>query len=364
MPVRNETVPRNEEVRSLTGLRGIAAFAIVMVHYQIVPVPKIYLAVDLFFVLSGFVMAMTYGRRLRQHRDWSTYGDFLWKRFARIYPLYLLATVVTFFLPEQGREPTLSQLLINLVLLQQFGLDLIRPDLGISIVGQGWSISAELAAYLLFPTILAVTLGASRLTAAAIGALAAIGIVALSFASADSAVQVDVLDHHARLLGIARCLTGFSLGVVAFRAWEDGVRLPSWVCVPLIAFLGAMSLHRHGDPLIVASFPVLILCAANPRNLAYRALGGTVLHFLGEISYAVYLLHILPFFYVRPFTNWVVLALHLPHARAASLTLLVGVDVVLATAALRLVEKPARRFLRRLSGRRAPEPLMAEPAAP
>ena len=353
------------DIRSLTGMRGVAALAIVLSHYQITHSVKSYLAVDLFFALSGFVMALVYARSFLTKPGASTYRAFLWKRLARVYPLYLLLTLVTAAFPIPGHPISPVQIGINLLLIQQFGLDVIRSDLGVSIVGQGWSISAELAAYLLFPVIVTLCLHRSRRVAASVVVIAVLVIIGMSLMPFEYDGQYAVLDRHFRWEGVARCLAGFSLGMIAFRAWHDGVLLPTWMGLAIVAGILALSWFDHGDPLIVFCFPFLILCAANPADPLSHVLGSRGPHWLGEISYALYLIHVQPYFYLRDETDRLVAALHLPHQRAASLVLLIGIDLVLAAAALRFVEKPARDYLRKLADRRRPvEPLVAEPAAP
>ena len=93
------------ELPSLTPLRGIAAMAVLLYHSSFLAYhfgggapPGIcrrgYLAVDLFFFLSGFVLTHVYGSRLAANRDWPAIGWFLWARFCRIYPAALFTTAV------------------------------------------------------------------------------------------------------------------------------------------------------------------------------------------------------------------------------------------------------------------------------
>ena len=89
------------EIKSLTSLRGIAAMAVVMQHFSAtaqthaavtIPslVPHGYMAVDLFFVLSGFIMTYTYGADFETH-GMRAFAGFMGKRVARIVPLNILA---------------------------------------------------------------------------------------------------------------------------------------------------------------------------------------------------------------------------------------------------------------------------------
>src|SRR5260370_2250304 len=100
---------RPVDIPALTSLRGLAALTGLLFHSSYVafdyaggPPPEIwrrgYLAVDLFFFLSGFVLTHVYGTRLAEEHNWRSIGKFLWARFSRIYPSILFATIV-FLLP-------------------------------------------------------------------------------------------------------------------------------------------------------------------------------------------------------------------------------------------------------------------------
>src|SRR5262245_45457012 len=87
----------------LDGLRGLAAFAVILDHVSSVTLrhwfPGRYLAVDFFFVLSGFVLAHAYGERLQsQLSPWR----FMCIRMIRLYPLYLLGLMLGLVLPMIG----------------------------------------------------------------------------------------------------------------------------------------------------------------------------------------------------------------------------------------------------------------------
>ena len=92
------------EIKSLTGIRGVAAVLVVLYHTAttvgvFAPVMPIlmhgYIAVDLFFVLSGFVMAVTYRQAFAGKWGTQPYIQFLLKRLGRVYPLYVVLVVVT-----------------------------------------------------------------------------------------------------------------------------------------------------------------------------------------------------------------------------------------------------------------------------
>ncbi|NNM59255.1 MAG: acyltransferase [Legionellales bacterium] len=94
---------KKQEIYSLTGLRGIAATMVMFYHFNASHLlaggafanllGHGYLMVDLFLVLSGFIIAMTYGSRFDKAVTWREYRIFLVRRIARIYPLYILTTI-------------------------------------------------------------------------------------------------------------------------------------------------------------------------------------------------------------------------------------------------------------------------------
>ncbi|MFL5337706.1 MAG: acyltransferase family protein, partial [Geminicoccaceae bacterium] len=159
------------ELLALTSIRGIAAWWVVLFHLRLLLAPWLpsaaialldqgNLAVDLFFVLSGFVIALNYGDRLASGRATPTradIADFLFRRFARIYPLHLLillgfaayfgAAILLGSATVAEQDP--GYFLASLFLVQNWGfLHALKWNV------PAWSISTEACAYLLFPLLL------------------------------------------------------------------------------------------------------------------------------------------------------------------------------------------------------------------
>jgi len=107
-----------------------------------------YQTVDLFFVLSGYIMALTYGRRPRTGGGGVAFLQFLGRRLGRVYPLYLTVTLAYLALAPPGWNR--MAVLANLGMVQAWGL----AD---SIGGPAWLISTEFAAYVAFPVLLLLT---------------------------------------------------------------------------------------------------------------------------------------------------------------------------------------------------------------
>ncbi|GAA3746758.1 acyltransferase family protein [Terriglobus aquaticus] len=363
------------QIRALTGLRGIAAAFVVVYHFLSThhfshnPANNIlqhgYLTVDLFFVLSGFVMALNYGKLFAQGFSRHAYAGFLWRRIARVYPLYLVMTVTAFIIFSTGlvvfrpEHPLWRLLISNLLMVQAWGVDW-------SLDFPGWSISTEWAAYLLFPVLFAVTM--KRRWGAAIAAgcasLAALGALCLyvgPLAPREPANALLNLWFYFDGLPVVRCLAGFTLGILTFRVfgtgWGQRFARHQVTAVTLILVLLAMLVVPKTDFAIVALFPLLILSLAADATAPARALTSRPLYFLGEISYSVYLVHGL----IAP---WVIdLAAYLPshhvgHPRLVAAAFGIAATSLVSVAAYRWIEVPGRRW-----GRKFFEPARANRAS-
>ena len=356
--------PANE-VRSLTGLRGIACIYVMLFHFgslllnfdrsdkpAIVFLSHGYLAVDLFFALSGFVMAFNYGHTFENGFSWRAYRAFLAKRIARIYPLYVICTAIGFGLYLVGSmRVNLNEnysavvLVYNIAMVQVWGF-------AESFNGPEWSISAEWAAYLCFPALLPPLLFKDRaIVATCIG-----GCVAVLFAICyipNTIVQGRVngsLDLFEPWYGISllRCLTEFSFGIVIYRISMSGseIYFPKYIDT-VIAILCVFLLSiKDTDFLVAIIYPVLIYSLVASSGLVVRILASTPLEFLGRLSYSIYLIHELVLagvFFLRPEIR----SYGVTHWLRAAVGLAVIIVPVVAYLSYRFVELPARRWLQR-----------------
>ena len=295
------------EIRSLTGLRGIAAVLVMLYHLAPsapgAPAGRLlahgYLWVDLFFILSGFVLAYAQAGSLRERCTPQRYATFLLSRIARIYPLYALVTLGSAALllarPVHPGEPLLGQLVLNLLMVQSWGV-------AASLEGAAWSVSTEWCAYLLFPLLLGLTVLSSRRDAWLTGLLAAVTLAILArsagpfgFAGQARSGPLDLYSA-ASPAPLLRCLAEFSLGLLAFRcaAWLALTRAVGWSGsgALVVAALLLAALCRPGlDLAVVALFVLLIIALAQRRGALSEALGSIVPVRLGRWSYSIYLLH-------------------------------------------------------------------------
>lgn len=310
-----------EEIRALTGLRGVAALWVLAYHARALgrelsdPAFETfrwlagagYLGVDVFFVLSGFVLAYCYANE-RVHGSIAAYGGFLWKRLARIYPVHLfclaLMAVGLLALSAAGipfhrpRLISLEGLLDSVMLVHAWGLPVRSTWNTVS-----WSISSEWAAYLVFP-LLALS---GRLLKRPLHAASVTGVLVLLLWMVVEARPWP----NGMAYGVPRIGCAFAAGVVLFRGWELAGRKP-WPHGGTVAALGiaAMALGgawleaRQGH-LAALPFALPVAClivlglASGDRGRVIGMLSGRPANFLGRISYSLYMVHGMVFMFAR-----------------------------------------------------------------
>ena len=334
-------------ITSLDGLRGIAAMSVMAFHFNIFFLPQAripflghaYLAVDLFFLLSGFVMAHVYGRLLAS--NWRMHWRrFALARFARIYPLFLITTLALAVLVALYRVPT------NLVSLSGRSLALQLPLMqqwcsGLSWNYPSWSISTEAEAYLYFVLSAGLLLTGKYPRLMAVCCIAGLAILSLS--------DEGSLNYFVGVRALLRTIAGFSLGVLLYRAHCRRAEFPRhWAGVLAVALTGAAATTRM-DFLAVCAFACLIYYSVPAKNVFGKLLNSRALAALGRWSYSIYLLHAPVHFAVMAALvayRHPVSQLDSPSARVL---LLATALVVVALAALhyRYVETPLRLWLLR-----------------
>lgn len=331
---------------ALTGLRGVAAIWVVVFHLfwpGADPVTRAgYLGVDIFFILSGFVLSHVYVRR-EDLLTRSGYLRFLLTRLARIYPLHLATLIFLLFvvaaLPgfAQYSRPGsfgLTAFIANVFLVQNWGR---HPVLGWN--RPTWSLSAEWFAYLLFPIFVLVLRRLGR------GALSL--VLAMICLAATAAGTMLIEKHNLAGVGAAgmlRMAGEFSAGCFLYHGFAGGFRLaPKVGYVVAVSTLLAVDSGLPLQGLSLFSFATIVLLCAQDDNLVSRALSSRAIVYLGEISYSVYLLH----WILIEIGYWICQTEHLKirwRLMFACITL-----AVMAPASFRYIEEPARRWGRRVA---------------
>ena len=309
-PRANATYSR---IDCLDGLRGIAALWVLTGHciilsgWSLPVVDKPDLGVDLFMMLSGYLMVFQY--RLRSERepwdDSKTWMRFWLRRYFRIAPLYyaMLALCVALALATFYSMLSTSSLghalytdtsLANILahatfvfsLLPQYALGTPLPD---------WSLGLEMQFYAVFPALMLMT---KRL-----GWPASVVLVALVSAVATHAVwHFSIHYPHPSLLAFK--IDIFLAGMLLAESDQHGPRIAGLYLVMALAlalepFQGEGSaLRTVVREILVLTFFSLVLHRFLPRPFSYRiaklsaTLGGNPFRWLGDVSYSVYLLHL------------------------------------------------------------------------
>jgi peptidoglycan/LPS O-acetylase OafA/YrhL len=294
----------SKDIRALTGVRGVAAVIIMLYHFSDVrlysgdvrtyfEVPHGYLAVDLFFMLSGFVIALVY-RNAFTVAPLTNYLDFWIKRVARLYPAYLaigvlyVAKIALGLSGETFDQFSLFDGIGNLLMLSGWGLH-IHPVIGVS-----WAASAEMGSYVLAPLLIALIVrGNVAFGIIAVGlSLVAIHTIEASGLGGSGPLDVTSGDSFYPLL---RAIAGFTIGQAIFRFSVSVRPLPMvfqdiFVVVILLA-IAATAVFSTADLPVYLLFIPLVAVLAYDGRLARLLFANGLIYDFGLISYSLYLLH-------------------------------------------------------------------------
>ncbi|MEO7360578.1 MAG: acyltransferase [Gemmatimonadaceae bacterium] len=297
---------------ALDGLRGAAALLVVFVHMRVsfefmnwanhVTGPRFvrngFIAVDLFFMLSGLVIAANYSERIGSLPD---IYRFMRLRFFRLYPLHflmLLGFVAFEFIkliaisgggqtasPAFSGPQSIAALVANLFLVQAWHL---FPLMGYNVLS--WSISCEVGAYIGFALLAYMGLVRKRI-------FGPLGIVSIIACYVGLLLSPRGLDSTADW-GLLRCWAAFTLGMFIWR-YLPVDKMPvsrilhsSVQVFTLVALAVVMTLF-NGNMLMFAMplFFVLIATLQTGQGVIADLLETQPLQRLGRISYSVYMVH-------------------------------------------------------------------------
>ncbi|MGO8987306.1 MAG: acyltransferase family protein [bacterium] len=301
------TAQGKHRFQALDGLRGVAALLVVLLHVEWSNhltennfVRNGYLAVDMFFILSGLVISYNYSHRITNLRE---ARSFIGLRLFRLYPLHLamLGAFVCLecaklvaqhaFAIKSGPQPpftggdSFGALVANLFVIH--GLHVLdRPGWN----GPSWVISCEFAAYVVFSITVLIGLVRSRLffLAGSLIAGASYAVIALERGTLD--VTVD--------WGIIRCLAGFFLGMLIFRFKRRNIlcQYPVFIggCGIAVMIATILTMSFTSGPLIALVIPLFAIAIAllrSDQGPVARLLISPLAQFLGRISYSIYMVH-------------------------------------------------------------------------
>jgi peptidoglycan/LPS O-acetylase OafA/YrhL len=385
-------VAKSAVIAPLTGVRLVAAVWVVLFHIYLFngdalssehPVldavvgPVVSqgdLGVDLFFLLSGFVLAHNYLQRLGEAPSFRGTAGFLWLRLARVWPLYMVAILgggLLLSLRHQlwGTTPNVpltgSRLLLQLFMVQQWGAAQV-PDT--SWTGPAWSISAEWLAYLCFPAMAVVVWRLRRYAGPRVLVILA-GLVLLPTLLWTAVAQTQAASY----MWLVRLASEFTCGALLSAAtrqeWPRLTRASGWLAPALIA-AGAAWLYLAEavdrawlGPLVLALFPALVLALAHGDGRVHRWLGSRPMVLGGGASFALYLVHVPLLKLFRDAVDHGALPVSDGHRLPGELAV-AAVSLLVAWALFRHVEDPARLRLRELGPRVAARATGRRPRLP
>jgi peptidoglycan/LPS O-acetylase OafA/YrhL len=283
-------------IAELDGLRGLAAVAVVAAHYggevrHGIPALTIgWWGVDLFFVLSGFLMGSII---LNHHREPGFLKSFYVRRAARIIPVYFIVVAVTLFAAALTEGNAWSD--------QPFGAAvylLFLPNVAMSLWGGGgdwlkpaWTLAVEEQFYLVLP-LLILWIPQRFLVRALLGLFAMAVVFRCVFHQPHSFAALTLLPSRMDLL-----LGGVVLAHIR-QHFDLSEHLQALRTVPLIAVIAMLAIALASPDLFVifsptlasvgfASFMLAVMLGA-PEARRYRS---PLLRYFGQISYALYLVH-------------------------------------------------------------------------
>ncbi|MEN3294171.1 MAG: hypothetical protein V7642_3424 [Burkholderiales bacterium] len=359
-------------IKSLEGGRGLAALIVALYHLKIgagyfSAIRNGYLFVDLFFVLSGFVICAAYSNRMSTGGD---FRSFLIRRIGRLLPLLLFSTLVYLvaanaivlakeFAVAHGyagvlnnpgaREyvvPGAAEILSTLTMTHGMGLFdrliLNTPS---------WSISTEFYTYLLFATICLLLAGRARL--AGFAAVSAIGFIVSVIASATvhgCLTQGGCLSLTYDF-GFTRTIFSFFLGALTWHA-SRSMRLNANAlqvagAIALVAVLSLVDAHPAVSFLFPFVFALLILSLRVDGGWLAGILTRKPFQVLGERSYSIYLMHmplVLFFENIAKRANGVMAGAIVMAVYAATL-------IIVSRWTYRFIEDPFRNMFNRIAAR-------------
>ena len=353
----------------LDGLRGVAALMVIFYHvfeaFATSPIDQRfnhgYLAVDFFFILSGFVIGYAYDDRWKT----MTTKDFIKRRLIRLHPMVVLGAVlgVIAFCIQGCEKWDGTQVSISMVMLAMLiNLFLIPavPGSGPEIRGNGemyplngpsWSLFFEYIGNIMYALFIR-RMSTKALTALVV--LAGIGLASFAIFNFSGAGHLGVgwtMEEYNLIGGFLRVLFSFSIGLLMSRVFKPiPVKGAFWICSLAIVVLLSMPYVGNGEALwmngiydsvcAILIFPMLVYLGASGKTTDKHS--ARICKFLGDISYPLYMVHY-PLIYL--YFGWVKKEnLTFAEAWPEALALVIG-SIVLAYISLKLYDEPVRRYL-------------------
>lgn len=370
------TKPRYE---LLDGLRGVAAFAVIWYHFfeafATTPVDQRmnhgYLAVDFFFVLSGFVIGYAYDGRWRNNG--MNAGQFMLRRVIRLHPLVIFSLVlgaIAYMIQGSVRWDGTPMPISMLLLAMLLGLFLIPVPAGTNadvrgngemfpLNGPSWSLFFEYIGSILYAVWLHKL---SRKALTAVTVLSGIGLAMILLCNSSGFYHLGVgwsMAEWGFLGGFLRLSFSFSIGLLMSRNFKKfRIRGAFWICSALIlAILSCPYISTNDNPSILnAVYDCICTLIAFPAIVYIGACGTTtdkistkLCDFSGKLSYPIYIIHypVMYLFYAWIWNN----GLNFNSVWPVCTGIFFGL-ILFAWAVMKWYDEPVRNWLTHLFSRR------------
>ncbi|MDA0147677.1 acyltransferase family protein [Vibrio sp. LaRot3] len=373
----------------LTSLRGFAALFVTLYHARLILFPQYkqpiadvtqflengYLWVDLFFILSGYVMIHVYQQGFKQGVTFENWWRFMSLRFSRVYPLFLVTLLaligwesykamhtIPFYAgplfeswgmignaPFEGPFNRGNAIMANLLMMQSMDGGMLSWNIS------SWSLSIEWLIYLFFP-LFAVMLFKPAAKSLLTPALCLI----LIFSMASQAASLDYTKH---AYGFIRGCCGFLLG-----AWmcsrKDQLPLnklqgSTWLLVIIASLFAAMHFKATTLTLMITYFLLVLLVGigaiqTNSRTWLMKVIDNRITQYLGDVSYSLYLWHavillagveIVHRFYPEPLDWWY--QQQDWQTGFLVIAVFIALSLIVSSLSYHLIERPAQRLIRK-----------------
>jgi peptidoglycan/LPS O-acetylase OafA/YrhL len=352
-----------KEIRPLTGIRGAAALLVVLYHLFAKAIgtylhvrgvdfafptflTRGYVGVDLFFILSGFLLFLIYEQDFDAGVNIAGYTRFFSRRIARVYPAYIVMifiSYVEYIFSTHSRAVihiTPIDIAANVIMVQNWW-PTFSTTLGVS-----WSLSAEILAYLSMPFALFGLRSMIRWNVHTIVAISVFLLIVL-----EGLIRLnerDNLDIFLPPYSLLRCFADFYLGGIALQLLSHYQILRrivslSWVSVLSVLFVAVALQTCKNEILIIISFVFLVSCLSGNSAVANILFGNRIIFFFGEISYSLYLVHtiIIPIVYqFDRYFRWGSLVSSVFVGSAITM----GIIIAAATISYMAIERPTREW--------------------
>lgn len=346
--LRRRGRPRTGYLESLDGLRGIAVLPVLGYHFGVRAFGGGWLGVDLFFVISGYVVTKSLLRRMDADR-WSP-AEYFWRRFSRLAPVVIVAVTVVGVATALDPDRDVPLLGMATVATMTYNLALEVTDIDAHFFRHMWSLAIEWHFYIAAPLLVVALprLARSRLVAI---------LAALALASA--MVRIAAVVVHPRPFFVYTLtpfrVDGLLLGcMIALAPTRWLSRIPSWISgASLVALVALLTLPpRWGDAILVSmgllvvitnlTTSVLVAVEDQGRTPSFvtAVLRSRVLLWVGVRSYSLYVWHfIIGSGFLSPADE--------TYQGVWTLVAQVGLSLVAADLSYRFIELPAQSWLNR-----------------